>query len=358
MKGTKHFIAENNIITPVVLPEGLIIEKIPAGIYTVKVSKNGFYLEFTKDNFDQPEKLYGTIVPRSKRIQHAYNERKDSTGVLFTGLKGSGKSLLMKEISNTMIKQGLPVLIIQENFSGPTFMSFMELVGECVVLLDEFGKTYKRSNKDDQNEQHSLLTFFDGVYSTKRLILMAENKTWDISELFLDRPSRILFHWEYDRLEEEVVDGYCNDNLENTNLKSKIISVYRVSKNFTFDSLQAIVAQCNMFKDYEFKEVINGLNIPLGSKREEVVISLKIDGKERRNRIKDFWIEDHMNAYRLFVYRTKDNKEASQVDSMYINEDAFVSRKNDISTYKFDFNEKKVIAIIQTKEIKFDFDAY
>ena len=148
-----------------------------------------------------PAKLYGTTKERSKRIQTAYSKRTESTGVLFTGLKGAGKSLLMKEVANAMIVKGFPVVIIQDNFQGTDFMSFMELVGECVVLLDEFGKTYPTDNKDSENEQHSLLTFFDGMYSAKRLILLAENKEWDIADLFLDRPSRVLFLWKYNRLE-------------------------------------------------------------------------------------------------------------------------------------------------------------
>ena len=380
MKDKKQFISQSGTITPIVIPEGLLLDSIPTAVYTVKKSLTGFYLELTKKRFKQPSKLYGSTKTRAKRIKHVYNQTDKSTGVLLTGLKGAGKSLLMKEIANQMLKQNMPVIIVQDAFSGSDFMSFMENIGECVVLLDEFGKTYKKDNSDGDNEQHSLLSFFDGVYSSKRLIILAENSTWDISDLFIDRPSRILFHWKYDRLEEDVVNGFCKDNLDKKKFLKPIVAIYRTSKEFTFDSLQAIVSQSNMFKDLSFKDIIDGLNIPLASSEDQTVHKLKVNGEDITNLVDkttgnlDYGLEilykKKETATALDNARFGDSRRSKNLPEqeppkiieknlrISITKEDFYSKEGNITTYKTMHGSLEVEVQMLTKEVKFNFDLY
>ena len=322
----KQFIVDNKIVTPIDIPDGMLTNKIPAGIYAVKENLMGFYLEQIKEKFEQPKKLYGSINKRVNKIKIAYESQNTSLGVLLTGLKGAGKSLLIKEIANNMLEE-MPVILVQDKFIGTQFMTFIESLGECVIVFDEFGKTYKRSNSEDMNEQHELLTFFDGVYSSKRLILLAENKEWDIDDLFLNRPSRILYHWKFDRLEEEVILGYCEDTLYNKSFIKDIQKIYYNSKDFTFDSLQALVTQCNLFKDDTFEEVLDGLNIPRKSDTEYVLISLERGNENLTSSV--LYIGDSGNS----VY-CQFKSEDDYTESSYFEERDFVSKIGDIITYK------------------------
>ncbi len=361
-KNKKQFISQGGAVTPIVIPKGLLLDKIPSAIYTVKHGMSGFYLQFTKKRFEQPEKLYGTTSPRASRVTKVYDQTDTSTGVLLTGLKGSGKSLLMKEIANQMLDKDIPVVIVQDAFSGSDFMSFMESIGECVVLLDEFGKTYKRDNKDGENEQHGLLTFFDGDYSSKGLILLAENKTWDIAELFIDRPSRVLFHWKYERLEEDVVTGFCKDNLKKNKFKEDILGVSRTSKDFTFDSLQAVVEQCNMFHKEKFEDIIDGLNIPLKEEEEDGVIKLVIGDKDMTDKITNF-IGDAINGSRLFFKEKKESKDEdgrkdNGIRSIYFDTVHFHSKILNVTTYKTTHHGKEAIIQVRTEKPKYDYMAY
>jgi len=327
----KQFIVDNKIVTPIDIPDGLLRNKIPLKIYAVKESQIGFYLEETKEKFDIPDKLYGSIKSRVDKIKITYESRNTSLGVLLTGLKGAGKSLLIKEIANTMLKD-MPVILIQDKFIGTQFMTFIESLGECVIIFDEFGKTYKRSNSEDTNDQHELLTFFDGVYSSKRLILLAENKEWDVDDLFLNRPSRILYHWKFDRLEEEVILGYCEDTLDKQEFIKDIQKIYNNSRDFTFDSLQAIVTQCNIFKDCAFEEIIDGLNIPRKSDVEFIPISLEYENKNLSDNILQI-NNDNGSIYCKFKVHDENN---NYIDTSYFDEKDFVSKIGDIITYKND----------------------
>ena len=109
-------------------------------------------------------------------------------------------------------------------------------------------------------------------------MLLAENETRDIDSLFIDRPSRVLFHWEYNRLEEDVIKGYCKDNLITNVYLQDILNIYYTSSQFTFDSLQAVVEQCNIFNGDNFEDIIDGLNIPLPSSEDVEIIEVTLDG--------------------------------------------------------------------------------
>ena len=74
--------------------------KLPAGIYTLDFSmKLGLFLTTTPD-FQVPTKVYGNTTRNSERIWKTFQARGKSTGVLLSGEKGSGKTLLAKDVAN------------------------------------------------------------------------------------------------------------------------------------------------------------------------------------------------------------------------------------------------------------------
>lgn len=298
-KETKRYIVSGGLVTPITIPEGLIGESIPTAIYDVVETKMGYALKYVRDKFELPNVLYGSVHNRTLKLFRSYDNRSVNTGALFTGLKGAGKTLLMKNIANEGIDRGLPVLQVNSRYTDQEFISFIDSIGECIVIFDEFGKVYTRNHDEDTNSQDSLLTLFDGLFSSKRITLIAENHSYNISEFLLKRPSRILYHWEYSRLEEEVIDGYCSDNLIKPTFISDIKNIYYQAKEFTFDSLQSIVAQCNLFNDMNFDELIDGLNISLPVSEDIELVSVhKNEEKLTLDKIKILNLVDN---FRIFL---------------------------------------------------------
>ena len=85
---------------------------LPTGTYTVKFDKmNGcFYLEQI-DGFEIKGKIYGDTVKRADRILNSFNDRPATTGVMLTGEKGSGKTLLAKMLSIKGYEQDIPIIV-------------------------------------------------------------------------------------------------------------------------------------------------------------------------------------------------------------------------------------------------------
>lgn len=350
----KKFIIHEENVFPVMLPKGLVQDAIPSAIYTVKANNGQYYLAKTFDKFDEPDSLYGSIVARTNQILTTYEYDSKSLGALFTGYKGAGKTAAMKHIANTaMDRYEIPVLLIQDPFNDSAFFQFIDSIGECVMIFDEFGKIYKTDTHESENLQHKLLTFFSGTNEGKRLILLAENKEYDIDNLFLNRPSRILFHYRYKRLEEEVVDGYCQDNLHNLDLLPGIKTTYYQSNEFTFDNLQALVRQCNIFKDQEYVDIVDGLNIDIKTSTNFIVSEFLIDGEDRSMDLIEVMERDENSIYVNYRLKNPNYDPTDEDDVEYYNQSEvirFKQRVKDTALYESAPNRnEKIVLRTETK---------
>jgi len=226
------------------------LDVLPPRVYTVKYEKNqGFYyLDIVGENLHVPEKIYGTVHARTEKCINTYKDRSTSTGILLTGDKGTGKSLLTAMLANAAIAElKLPVLVIKEAYEGEKFMSFIESVGECCLLFDEFGKMYSKSSHSERPKQDVLLTMMDGIDKTKRFIIMTENSEFEISEFMLGRPSRIYYHFRYTKLDELSIQEYCDDYNLSRQFTADVIALSRHMSSFSFDVLQTIVEEHQRF---------------------------------------------------------------------------------------------------------------
>lgn len=271
------FMINGSTINVFNMNEETALDYLPAKIYTLKYDDfSGFFLEITKDILELPEKIYGKTMERVNKCLQTYQERTASTGILLTGDKGTGKSLLMSLLANEAIdKLELPVILIKDAFNGTKFVSFIESLGECCLVFDEFGKMYvsdDRHTGDNEVPQKALLSLMDGVDKTKRLIIMTENHEFDINEFMLNRPSRVYYHFRYRKLDEESIVGYCNDHDVDKQITKEIVELSRRSAIFSFDMLQSIVEEHLRF-NASIEDATTDLNIDL---REELGSMLEI----------------------------------------------------------------------------------
>lgn len=256
----QHFVARGkNVFTA--SDRGDEIPAIPTGVYVVDYNPmaGGFFLRRQAD-MTLPEKLYGTVEPRARKVLNTFNSRTDkNTGVLLSGNKGSGKTLLSRTICALALEEDKPVLLIEEAYMGTEFNQFMNSITQpVVVFIDEFEKKY-----NDHDKQNGLLSLLDGTGVNNKLFLATTNDG-QVSEFLLSRPSRFFYHWRYVKLEEEVLLGYCNDVLVNKDFLPKIRVFWGISTDMSFDVLQSVVEELNRYPDANFVDLILDMNVTLG----------------------------------------------------------------------------------------------
>ena len=217
-------------------------EALPAGNYTVAVDMMGnFYLEQI-DNFEIPSKMYGNTLRHTDRIINSFWDRPQQTGVLLNGEKGSGKTLLAKNISTELAKQGVPTIVINRDWSGDGFFKLLQDIDQpCVVLFDEFEKVY------DRDKQEEILTLLDGVFGSKKLYVLTVNDKWRVDSHMRNRPGRIFYLLDFKGLDVNFIREYCEDNLKNQQYIDQICSLTTLFAEFNFDMLKALVEEMNRY---------------------------------------------------------------------------------------------------------------
>lgn len=237
------------------------IEFIPAGVWLLDFNPMMGYHLVQQDPLVRPETLYGAAKDRATKVMNTFLSREGmNTGVLLTGNKGSGKTMLSKEISMQAIESySMPVILIDQPFSGTDFTQFMnKITQQVVILIDEFEKKYK-----EEEDQNMLLSLLDGTGTDNKLYVLTSNKS-EITPYMMSRPSRIFYHWEYAKLEEEILIGYCQDHLKHEKHLKHVKTLWSMSLDMSFDVLQCLVEELNRYPDEPFLDLIGALNITLG----------------------------------------------------------------------------------------------
>lgn len=231
---------------------------VPPGTHILAYDKEtGFYLTKTH-NFTLPPKLYGNVIPAAQKIFTAYMKRNRSTGVLFDGMRGTGKTLTAKFLCTIGLYNDIPVIIVNAKYTSLEFIKYLLKIQQRVIIfLDEFEKDNMYPSPQDQNV---LLTVLDGAFSSNKLFILVANETSRITPYLKDRPSRIYYRYEYGKLSDDIIKEYVLDNGLSEELAKEIIDTGSVIPTLNFDILQSIIDNIKMF-DSTVKEAIETMYI-------------------------------------------------------------------------------------------------
>jgi hypothetical protein len=334
-------------------------EQLPVGNYTVKFDKMAgcFYLEQI-EGFEIKGKIYGDTSRNADRILNTFNDRTASTGVMLTGEKGSGKTLLAKMLAVNAAKNQMPTIVINEPWCGEGFNAFMQMIEQpTVILFDEFEKVY------DKDDQEKMLTLLDGVYPSKKLFVLTCNDKWRVDSHMRNRPGRIFYSLDFKGLEQDFIIEYCQDNLQKKEHIGNICKISMMFSQFNFDMLKALIEEMNRYGEtpQEALRMLNakpefsgeakykvtlqpkGLDIP-----EDDLEQTEWQGNPLQNRInidyKDYSGEVDSDGDREWVWENClfDNTDLKQIDStngkfIFINEDGDRAVLSRVKDKKFEY---------------------
>ena len=233
-------------------PKVNTLDKLPKGTYYVRYDQfKGFYLEMV-DDFVLPEKIYGDTSIINRWLK-GYNNTSKNTGIVLSGIKGSGKTLLSKKLA---IDSGLPVIIIDKPFNSSDFVSFITNpeFGNVCIFIDEFEKVY-----DKESNTTPLLSILDGAFNTHNLFVFTCNEMYT-NEYLNNRPSRIKYRSHFESLDSAIVDEVIDDLLINKQHSDSIKKVLEQIGITTFDLLITLIKEVDLFNESAI-EVVRYLNV-------------------------------------------------------------------------------------------------
>lgn len=250
-------------------PSTDIHAKLPPGNYVVKAIPmvGTLYLE-EAPLFKPPGKVYGSLVSKVNRIMATFQDRGRSTGVLLTGEKGGGKTLMARLISLEAYKAKMPTIMVNIPLGCDRLAALLQAIEQpAAVLFDEFEKTYGDANggwnrgeeERDVPSQQQILTILDGVFPTGKLFVFTCNDKWALDRHLHNRPGRIFYSIEFGGMEPGAVLEYCKDRLKDQKQVDEACRLAAMFVRFNFDMLQALVEEMNRFGEgaLEAMEMLN-----------------------------------------------------------------------------------------------------
>lgn len=113
-----------------------ILKNLPAKIYTINAGPQGQMFLKEHNFIFNNRKIYGDLNNKVQRIFKTYESRDKNLGVLLSGLKGTGKSLLIKLCIERAIEDNIPVILVNQKINLNKFSDFIKrLTKKLFVFL-------------------------------------------------------------------------------------------------------------------------------------------------------------------------------------------------------------------------------
>lgn len=266
------FIKSNDRIIP--FPAGMEYQLEAGKVYDLKIIKQWgeVITKFTiNGEMNLPKKVFTTKKDELfiKRVLHSYNhDTKNTTGILLTGDKGSGKTVTAKVIAE---KANMPIIVVHSETLLTELNDFFKSFDDPVcILFDEVDKNF---------ETRDLLTFLDGIQKTaKKLVVMTANDSNRVDEFLKNRCSRVRYYRNYSIMEDakEYAEMIAKDRgLENIDEVVKFI-VEKI-KFPSIDNICSFIDEIVFTKEMQLTldEVLYFMNINVDEKTSTTVSSKK-----------------------------------------------------------------------------------
>jgi len=205
--------------------------------------------------FKLPPKVYGDIPKLAERFWKGFAFSKNSLGALLTGSKGSGKTEFAKYFSNIAIANNMPVVLVSEIETNIELVNYLNDLSNVVLILEEFGKNFNRDLQD------KMLTMLSVVNGKKKFFIITENNRYAIADFILDRPGRIHYNLDFNRISLSVIKEYCEDMGVDEPFYKELIRRYEKIPKFQFDHMEALVKEHLAHPEDSFDYLIEIMNI-------------------------------------------------------------------------------------------------
>lgn len=327
-----HLLQSGDSFFPAPSKESLL-EGLPVGNYTVEENMSGMYFS-RGERFQKIGKLYGDHAKWAGRILDTFQERDQNTGILLSGLKGSGKSLLGRLLSQNAAELAMPTILINKPWPGDKLGPLLsQLTSPAVIFMDEFEKVY-----NDLKVQESVLSLLDGTASSKHLFILTINESHRLNSHLKNRPGRLYYSIDFSGLDDDFIREYCNDKLQNKIHVEAVVKLCSLFDEFNFDMLKALVEEMNRYGEAP-SEAVKLLNItPAENVNNYAVGIIDPSGKKR---------DTSMEWYGNPLFLVSWDLEVSPEDKADENDDAaYVTLPIDGNSL-VSFDSKKAVYVFQ-----------
>ncbi|QOR57056.1 ATPase [uncultured phage cr109_1] len=239
--------------------DGLSYDLIKGKVYDLKYNRmeGRPYLQENGD-LNMPKKLYKLKEDDDfiKRVLTYFNSENSgkTTGVLLSGTKGTGKTMLSKRIA---LESNLPIIIVATDFPVDKLnVFFKKFETPVVIVFDEIEKN------DYWWETKDLLGFLDGVEATaKKLVLMTCNKPENIDENFFDRCSRVRYFRQYEANSNSAFVRFMAEDKGVKNIDEVVNFINNYMQVKSFDNISAFIDEAILFEDIPLADLAKNMNI-------------------------------------------------------------------------------------------------
>lgn len=254
-------------------PSDRYLDQLPAGVYEFYYSESMNGPDYGFVRISEQFTIPSNVVHQNEelnRVLNTYSSMNKSMGALFSGVGGTGKTLLCKRIANECISVlKMPVIFVTEKNAEHIYLILESLTTPVVFIFDEFEKIYpvqKGFHNDKDDAQNKFLSILDGMELEKHLFLVTINETNKMNEFLLNRPSRIRYHFNFKtipiKIVEEIVDKHYLPLVDEYKEELIVLFTDHVGKP-TYDVLFEMINECNLYKDKSPFELIQTMNIQL-----------------------------------------------------------------------------------------------